>query len=111
MLKMQRQNFRMFVNMYLIGNQNYYIWTAYLFFLTEPNRTEFKSKKIWKKNQVKTKKTEPNWFLFKNPNQTETSQFEPISVRFRFLKKKIRFVYFFIKTKPNRKWLSLVKSG
>jgi len=51
------------------------------------------------KNQVK-----PGWTGFCPKKQTETGQFEPVSVRFRFKKNQFDYFYF-IKTKPNWKWL------
>jgi hypothetical protein len=59
-----------------------------------------------KKNRAKPKKTDPSRFepVFVLKNRTETGRFEPVSVRFWFFLKKIRFnYYFFIKIKLNRK--------
>jgi hypothetical protein len=57
-------------------------------------------------NRKKSSQTSLNRFCLERtkPNRTETGRFELVSVRFQFfLKKKIRFDYFFfIKTKPNR---------
>jgi len=55
---------------------------------TEPNRTQTEPNR---KNQLK-----PVWTNFcpKKPNRTETSRFESVSIRFRFLKKN-QFGYFF----------------
>jgi len=75
----------------------------------KPNRTQTeKNRAKPKKNQVKPKKPSKNrfepGFVLKNQtetNWTETSRFEPISVRFRFfLKKKLIWLFFFIKNKP-----------
>jgi hypothetical protein len=95
--------------MYLIGNQNYYIWSTYSFEnQTEPNRTEKNQVKLGK-NQAKTEKPEPN-------RKTEPNRFEPVFVQktepnqnrsiwtgFGFLKKNRFDYFFFIKTEPNRK--------
>jgi len=89
---------------------------------TEPNRTETDKKPEKKPSQ--TEKTEPNQkqpsqnrkkpsqnrkkpsqnrakpvFALKKPNRTETGQFDPISVRFRyfFQKKKFDLITFFNK--------------
>jgi hypothetical protein len=49
-------------------------------------------------NRVKPKKTDPNQFepVFVLKNRTKTGWFEPVSVRFRFLKKIFDFVIFFL---------------
>jgi len=81
---------------------------------TEPNRTETDKKPEKKPSQ--TEKTEPNQFepvfALKKPNRTETGQFDPVSVRFRFFFKKKNFnlVTFFDKnrTKPKMITPSLV---
>ena len=82
---------------------------------TEPNRTETDKKPEKKPSQ--TEKTEPKRkkpsqnrkkpsqnrakpvFALKKPNRTETGQFDPISVRFRyfFQKKKFDLITFFNK--------------
>ena len=59
------------------------------FISLKPNRTELNpNKKKQKKNRAKTQteKTKPNRFesVFVLKNRTETSRFEPVSVRFRF---------------------------
>ena len=90
---------------------------------TELNQIEPKSKKITK-NRAKpgqtektkpkpsqTEKTKPNRFepVFVIKNQTETGRFEPISVRFRFFYKKIKFWfgYFFNKNRTEPKMITL----
>jgi hypothetical protein len=65
----------------------------------EPNpnkKTRAKPAKNWVKPKNRAK---PVWTVFVLKNQTKTGQFESISDFF----KKIRFNYFFIKTKPNKK--------
>jgi hypothetical protein len=75
---------------------------------TRKNRAKLKKPSQTEKTEPKPEKTEPNRFepvLLKKPNRTETGWFDPVSIRFRFfLKKKTISVwlFFFIKTKPNR---------
>jgi len=57
---------------------------------TEPNRTQ--TEKTIK--QTESNRFEP--FLSYKPNRTETGQFEPVSVWFRFFFKKIGLVIFFL---------------
>jgi len=66
------------------------------FYKQKTEKTEPKQKKTEpnRKNRAKTEKTEPkpekpsqtglNRFCPKKPNRTETGQFDPVSVRFRF---------------------------
>ena len=74
---------------------------------TEPNRNRQKTKN----NRAKPKKPSQNRkkpsqnrfepvFALKKPNRTETGRFDPVSVF--FFKKKSVWLFFFIKTKPNR---------
>jgi len=62
-----------------------------------------------RKNRAKPEKNrakpEPNRFepVFVLKNRTETGRFEPVSVRFRFFKKKIQFGYFFDKNRTEPK--------
>jgi len=62
---------------------------------TEPNRPEPEPKK--------PEKIEPNRFepVFSLKNRTETGRFEPVSV-FKKKKKNSVWLFFFIKTEPNR---------
>ena len=69
------------------------------FFKPGTGKTEPNPKKP-EKNRAKTEpnrknRAKPVWtgFFSKKPNRTETGRFEPVSV---FLKKKIRFGYFFL---------------
>jgi hypothetical protein len=58
---------------------------------TEPKKNPEKTEPNRKPSQ-----TGLNRFFSKKPNRNETGRFEPVLVRFRFfLKKKIRFGYFF----------------
>ena len=67
----------------------------------------FISLKLKKPNQIQTKKNKKKLsqtvFCPKKPNRTETDRFEPVSVRFRFFKKKIQFNYFFYKNQTEPK--------
>jgi hypothetical protein len=75
------------------------------FYKSETEKTKLNSNQ---KKWVKLEKTKPNQFepFFVIKNRTETGRFEPVSVWFFYLK--IRFSYFFIKIKPNRKWSPLI---
>jgi hypothetical protein len=72
-------------------------------------KTEKSRKPRKPRKPIQTEKTEPNRFepvlVLKNkPNRTKTGRFDPVSVRFRFfLKKNLIWLFFFIKTKPNKK--------
>ena len=87
---------------------------------TEPNWTETETDKKPEKNPSQTEpnrkkpsqnRAKPVWtgFCPKKPNRTETSRFDPVSVRFRFFfqKKNSVWLLFLIKTEPNRKWSPL----
>ena len=75
---------------------------------SQTKKTEPKPEKTEPKPETpsQTGKTEPNRFepvfSLKKPNRTETGRFDPVSV---FLKKKkiSVWLFFFIKTEPNRK--------
>jgi len=71
-------------------------------------KSEKKPRQI-KKTRVKTEQKQFELvFVLKQPNWTETGRFEPVSV---FLKKKFGLViFFFIKTKLNKKWSSLIQT-
>ena len=87
---------------------------------TEPNQNRQKTGKKNRAKPEKPKKPSQNrkkpsqsvWtgFFPKKPNRTETGRFDPVSVRFRFFsKKKISiWLFFLIKTEPNKKWSPLV---
>jgi hypothetical protein len=67
---------------------------------TKPNPNQEKTRAKPGKNRAKTEKTKPNRFeqVFVLKNRTETGRFEPVSV---FLISV--WLFFFIKTKSNRK--------
>jgi hypothetical protein len=79
--------------------------------LKKPNWTQ--TKKTRKKTETNRKKTKPNrknrakpvWTGFVLKNRTETGRFKPVLV---FFKKNISVWFFFIKTKPNKKWSPLI---
>ena len=78
---------------------------------TEPNRKTRAKPKKTKKTEPKPKKPEPNRFepVFSLKNRTETSRFDPVSVRFRFFfSKKINFglVTFFYKNQIEPKMIT-----
>ena len=74
----------------------------------KPEKTEPKPKKPSqtepKSSQTGKNRAKPVWtdFCSKKPNRTEPSWFEPVSVRFRFFKKKNFSLVIFKKKKPNR---------
>jgi hypothetical protein len=74
------------------------------FFKSGTKKTELNPNR---KNRAKPEKNlaKPIWtgFCSKKPNRTETGRFEPVSVQFRFFKKKIQFGYFFDKNRTEPK--------
>ena len=79
----------------------------------KPSQTEKTEPKPRKTSQNRKNRAKPVWtgFCPKKPNRTETGRFDPVSVF--FFKKKIISVwlFFLIKTEPNRKWSPLSSSS
>jgi hypothetical protein len=87
-------------------------WKNWTVKKTRLNRLKFwKNRPVWfykqktkkmKSNRTQTKKTEPNRFepVFALKNRTETSRFDPVSVRFQFFFLIGLVTFFLIKTEP-----------